>query len=276
MSKPVSGALATLPRSTTGPIAIVFTQADPVLLYDNEDRLRFQIEIMANKPANMLVQASGDLRRLMMSSPLLAAAGGTEVVVLAARQVTMIGPSDDIDIYHIGKTTALRQLAGAYAQTRSDHDDSVRTGAQLNEIAIAVAHHIWPSRTTADARSARVKQGIAETANRMQEFAKQIRSNQDALDASDLLGLAAFRTLIQATSKDGTVPAQVSLSGMLDMASLRQAGSEIRSLFKTDLGEVPIALDATQLASVQTRAAEKMTLVGDPASPGRVRVVAVA
>src|SRR4051812_43863620 len=119
MVKLVSGALATLPRSTTGPGAGVFTQRDPVLIYDHEGRRRFQLEIVGTNPANMLVQASGELRRALLSSPLLAANGGTEVVIMAARQVTMIGPTDDIDIYHIGKTTTLRQLAGAYAQVRS-------------------------------------------------------------------------------------------------------------------------------------------------------------
>ncbi|GIL40906.1 hypothetical protein [Roseiterribacter gracilis] len=274
--KLVSGAIATLPRSTTGPIAVVFTKSDPVLIYDNEDRLRFQVEIMANKPANLLVQASGEFRRAMMSSPLLAADGRTEVLVLAARQVTLIGPSDDIDIYHIGKTTALRHLASAYGESRSESDDSVRIGAQLNEIAIAVAHHIWPGSTTADGRGARAKQGIAETANRMQELAKQLRSSPDAIDASDLLGLAAFRTLIQATSKDGSLPAQFALSGTLDMTSLRKAGAEIRGLLKTDLGDVPIALEASQLAAVQTRATDKLTMQCEPGAHGRVRVSSVA
>jgi hypothetical protein len=275
MANLVSGALATLPRSTTGPVAIIFTPGDPVLLYDNDDRLRFQLEIMASKPPNMLVQASGDLRRAMMSSPLLAATGGTEVVVLNARQVTLVGPSDDIDVYHLGKSTTLRHLADAYAQTRSDVAESVRTGAHLNEIAIAIAHHLWPDGNSADARSARTRQGTTDTAQRMQQFAAQIRSAPEAIDAADLLGLAAFRTLVQLANKDGAVPAQLPITGFLDMASLRKAGQEIRCLFKTDLGDVPIAITAPASAVLQTRGGEKLTLQCEPGSAGRVRVLSI-
>lgn len=274
-TKLVSGALATLPRSTVGPIAIIFTQGDPVLLYDNEERFRFQIETMASKPANTLVQASGELKRAMMSSPLLAANGGTEVVVMAVRQVTMIGPSDDIDIYHVGKTTALRHLANVYAEVRSDDEASIYTGAQLNEVAIAIAHHIWPGSTTADARSMRGKQGTAETADRMQQFAQQLRARPELVDACDLLGLAAFRTLAQATSKGGTMPAQLPLSGTLDMNSLRQADGEIRGLFKTDLGLIPVAIGAAQFGALKARAAEQLTMQCEPGSQGRVRVAGI-
>lgn len=275
-NKLISGTLATLPRSTTGPVAVVFTNGDPVLLYDNEDRFRYQMETMASKPPNTLMQASGDLKRAMMSSPILAANGGTEVALMSVLQLTMIGPSDDIDVYHVGKSTALRHLWTVFHEVRSEDERGARTGAQLNEIAVAIAHHVWPGTTTAEARSARMRQGLVETAERMQQFATQLRSNPDRLEASELLGLAAFRTLTQAKNRDGKVPEEIPVAGHLDMTSLRKVDGELRAVFKTELGEVPVAIPFAQSAILQTRGADQLTLQCQPRAQGRVGVISIA
>jgi hypothetical protein len=276
MSKLVSGSLATLPRSLTGPVAVLFTKGDAVLLYDNEKRLALQLDIIAAKPANTLVQASGDLHRLLSTNAALAAAGDTEVVVLNARQITLIGPSEDVDAYHLGKTTVLRNLTSAFAECAGS-EDMTETAHLLNDAAVAIAYHLWPKKDTAEMRGARERQGAADAALRMQQVGSRLRQGDAGRTAGELLALAAFRSIAAAKSRMAQVPDSITVTGTIESGSFRTDGDgAVQALVRSELGDFP-AFGDSQIARLlhAARDGQKLEFTCRPTRPRRVEIAAI-